>query len=531
MLTRFSFKNLHFKKYRENDYRTRINTLLSNRFNLKYLFLNKDGLSVKQYSSLYSPNKKYISSINESQNFYFLNQDQQKIRLFAPHDLNQAIILLHIYLKSENCHSIEKIVSMMNYISKNIYQLEFGREDKINKILFSFFLIFQKFNLNTIESILLTEISVHEILNKIISPSMMEYYTPESCIYALLIINTLNSSIKSKFVEMKFLIQYGISSNSKLFKYLKYGKYIFKETFKTKEKILYRIFINLSTLDNLNLPIKFEVKSELLPYLIYAQYLDVKKNNLKNIEDYIKLLEEYMKTLHSEYNKISINKVEFIPCEDDVYSKLKIFETVIEFFDYKKEYPIIKLISDILISFLRQYRENLNLNQIIILISIFRHDNFINFYDIELFKEYFCNFLLNTFKDKQDILIREISLLTCVDLIYSIDRMFSSDSNKPIELIKILNIIVNKFDIHFSQLIEINFFHKEEFLSIIKSNLIDKDNIKINLFNHITKYYPTSLDLIKKIEDCSNLLEKYRLILYLKFIILYNKNSNQETVL
>ena len=64
-----------------------------------------------------------------------------------------------------------------------------------------------------------------------------------------------------------------------------------------------------------------------------------------------------------------------------------------------------------------------------------------NFFDIELFKEYFCNYLLDIFKDKQDILIREMSLSTCIDLIYSIDRMFSSDNNKPIELIKILNLI------------------------------------------------------------------------------------------
>jgi hypothetical protein len=528
MLTRFIFKNRHFKNFIKNDNKTSINTLLFYESFGKNLLISKNAFLNKNFSTSSSFTKISKSSINHIDTLY----DEEKVKLLAPHDINQAIILLHNYLNSDNCYSIEKIVSIMKYISDNLYQLEFGKEDKINKILYYFFLIFQKFNLNGIESIILMDNSVQKILSKIISPKMMEYYTPESCLYALLIINTLNSlnNGKSKFDEIKFLIQYGLSPQGKIYKFLKYGKYIFKETFKTKEKILYRIFINLSTLDNSNLPIKFEIKKESLPYLIFAQYLELKNNNFKNIDDYVKLLEEYMKVLESEYNNSrDYNNVDFIPT--DIYSKLKIFETVINVLNHKKEYPLIKLISDILISYFRQYRENLNINQMMILMSIFSHDNFMNLYDIELFKEDFTNHLFKIFQDKDEISLKEMSLLPCIDLVYSLDKIYSSDKNKPRELIEILIQVVSKYDKEYSELIKINFFNKEDLLSQNYNGLVDeREKFYMSLYNQIIKSYPTTLELIKQIENSNNLVEKYKLILYLKFIILYTKNSNHENI-
>ena len=95
------------------------------------------------------------------------------------------------------------------------------------------------------------------------------------------------------------------------------------------------------------------------------------------------MTESYLNILENDLE--DNRRLEFISSDKlQLHERIEVLRAQLEFIFQKNSYPIIKTIIDILISFFRQYQENLNLNHLIRLYCIFSSKKFILNYDLTI---------------------------------------------------------------------------------------------------------------------------------------------------
>jgi hypothetical protein len=390
---------------------------------------------------------------------------------------------------------------------------------------------------------------ISELFNYIYKKEYYDLYKVKSLFILSLYGNYLTNFKDNK--ELKFLIDYTLSNRNKIIKFLNYGNF----NFINNEKILHKLYVTLTTFNDSHIPPRICISDQDLHIIIYSKYLDYKNNRSKiALKEYVEYLEKYLNLLEKEGEQNLYNDGYF-----DIHKKLKILRSCIDLLNYKKSYPIIKLLSDVLLSYFKTVdKYKLSFDLIIDFYSIISSDNFLLNYDISQFKFLFLDKINNNLKIKENNHQEKlIELEQLVILFYYIDKLYcnvsgdnslnnlfyeklnyfdNSNSNKDNDLINITKLYINccylkkakenEKIINKLKHLYNNNNNENNIIKLIKlisnndkSEPFDRSNIDIN---------DTILALDKEI----NQINKIKYILMIKYFILINKNLiNKEKVL
>jgi len=401
-------------------------------------------------------NNNLFDNIN---NCYFLI-NSEKEGLFS--DINLNIYVLNELINKKEEVNIELIQKCLKNINKNFYQIKFFPQQMRIKVLIKMLIlirkIFQNFTKFSIFSLvklqdkkhsyflefmilIINDLSVENISDILQYDEKQEIISLKNQIFkdfkykdysinALLTLNKictflefieLDTDLRKKLKEVKFIIDFLCSDDTKFLKILKYGKSFFnlnsssfdlsnlskgRIKIQSKENFLKEIFIIINSFDESNITLELylkEISEENLSYLIYNMYSEKNQINNSSIKEeitsniyndlanlcnfYIKFLEDDLTKFDFYYNKeenSNLNSNEYNYFSHQINSRINLLEVCIKIIN-KKEFPIFKILCDMTLAYFRLVFPLLNLSQMIKLIEIFSKDQFILLYDINLF--------------------------------------------------------------------------------------------------------------------------------------------------
>lgn len=398
-------------------------------------------------------------------------------------DLKMNINFLLDYLNNCQILNIKIIENILELIYNNYYQFELNKKDNLNKLIQCFGLFVSKLNKSSIQN-LVKNIHFIKIISKLLTKSNIEYMDNDAFIYSLLLTNLMELQN-----EFKFLLQYSISNDNIITKFFKYGKNLFNFNSK-QDKLLRKVYIVITTFDDSNLPYKIDINEDNINYLIYSYLFSL------DIKDLSNLLENYLNILQHDLDKETIST-------DKIYYKINILETCINYLNYKKEYPIIKLVSDVILAYLKQYKEVLTLTDLIKIFSILTSDNFLINYDPKMFVDSFIDLLDN----KLD-LINDLDNSVLIEILYYLDKLSITHNNlkeKVYDKIDKCQVVIDYFKGSKNQEKSKNFETIDNLNMYIAVKL---SKTKGNIIEYIFAIWEIKINLRKILSDnCENIKE------------------------
>ena len=418
-------------------------------------------------------------------------------------------------VRNSNENKIPNLEEIFFNIKHHIFQFEFQREKKLNNFFHALLEIIT--NSSVIQKqILGRNKNLKDILMNLLSVENLRILDTKSIISILILINL--KIIDSE--EIKFLIQSGISEESYILKILKYGRSLLK--LNMNENFIRQLFIKVSQVDNTKFLSKISIDDNLLEYIIFAKYLDKNRK-----DDYYRYIERCILKLEKEIESdVAISK-------EDVHKRLLVLKSSIDNLNFKKENPNLKIISDILLAFIREYKKFLDSDHLIFFYSILSSDKFLTQYDINLFKEKFEEELLalidsENFPNKENYLISMLELFYYVDRLYSFDDFyFQKFSEKILAKTKKICLLEKASCL----------FNDEEILHLLELYISDSANY-FNTFNLNFSEFSSTKDLkgfLKKLnsynehDDC--LIARIKRILKFKVFFKLEKKFKKENSL
>jgi hypothetical protein len=285
-----------------------------------------------------------------------------------------------------NIKSIYQWNDYLEHCTRNVYQFEFEKQMKIKQFYDNLGEMITQ--LPTYSLRLICEKETTKTLLKIISCNKnLVLYSYDSMVVASVMFNFTQDKDKL------FLINYSLSTDSKVIKFFKYGNLILK-----RENLLRHLYIDITSFDETCLP-RVEETDGSLPLLIYSRYVYLKSTGTST-NDYIRLLERY-----------------FDGIETNVTGRIKVLEATIGQIHLKKELPIVKLVSDVNLSHFRQYSESYSFYETVSILTIIASENFLINYDISLFYDLIVERILFTF----DINYCDLTILN--EILFSLERL------------------------------------------------------------------------------------------------------------
>jgi hypothetical protein len=418
-------------------------------------------------------------------------------------------LLRNISIKQNQGNKFNNISAFINYSNDNIFQFEYKKQDKINHFYATLGQLIHATPTSQLYKITLDS-KLKPLLDYLTGNNHILLYDFNSLVISSVFLNI----IKNK--EKLFLVNYALSNNNKLTKLFKYGGDIL---LKHRNNLLRHVYITLTTFDESNLPL---VKNsyDYIALLIYSKYLFIKANGLNTIDDYISLLNKYFELLSS-------NK--------DVAGRVKVLESTIGLLNLKKEYPIIKLLSDINLSHFREYFKDYSFAETVTMFSLITSNNFILNYDLSLFYDLVVQNLLDNFDENE---VYDLTIL--IEVLFGIEKVSVSDVNSLNLKTKVVKQLITNYP-EFSEKNNLQLFYGEVILNKLDHHMKDINTILIFMSeqykNHLNiAYNGTNLDLFikdlvsvyKKVEADVDVTDKFVIYITLKYISQNYKTTIKE---